>query len=192
MLGLLSAELTGLLAPSSLSRVIGAVFVVAISIEHVEEMDRMLQAFRDAGGVEPPNHGWLRAIRTALGMSVDQLATRVGMSAANLADLEEAEAAGHAPLGELERVASSLGCRLVYGLVPQQTLKTLVEEQVRKVAEKRVGYMEQLLRQHGHALSAKEIGHHVEEFSRIILNHLPGSLWDHLVDDPQPFPDAGT
>lgn len=159
--------------------------MASVSIDHVESLDRALRAFKDLVGVQPPPHGWLRAIRDALGMSVDQLATRVGMTAADLADLEEAEVAGHAPVGELARVAGALGCKFVYGLVPQQTLKQMVEEQVRMIAEKRVGHMEQLLRQHGHSLDAKEIGYHVEEFSRVILTNMPRSLWDYLLDDGQ-------
>lgn len=161
--------------------------MASVSLDKVASLDRALRAFKDALDVQPPQHGWLRTIRSALGMSVDQLAARVGMTPAELADFEEAEVAGHAPMGELARVAAALDCKLVYGLVPRQTLKQMVEEQVRKIAEKRVGYMEQLMRQHGHSLDAKEVGYHIEEFSRIILTQLPGTLWDHLLDEPGGF-----
>lgn len=163
-----------------------AVTVAAISLDDVDALDRTLRAFKDAAAVPLPAQGWLKAIRNALAMSVDQLAARVGMTPAALAELEEAEASGHAPLRDVVRVAAALDCKLVYGLVPQGTLKDLIEQQVRKIAQKRVGYMEELMRQHGHSLDAKEIGHHVEEFSRIILTHIPGSLWDHhLVDESE-------
>jgi len=165
--------------------------VASISLDHVDSLDRMLRVFKAAANVEPPPHGWLRAIRSALAMSVDQLAARVGMTPAELAELEEAEASGHASLREVRRVAAALGCKFVYGLVPQDTLKGVIEQQVRKVAEKRVGHVEELLRQHGHSLDATEIGHHIEEFSRIILTHIPGNLWDHLADESRQLASSG-
>lgn len=161
--------------------------MASISLDHVEALDRTLRAFKAAASIEPPQQGWIKVIRNALAMSVDQLAARVGVTPAQLAELEEAEASGHAPLRDVRRVAAALDCKIVYGLVPQDTLKGLIEQQVRKVAEKRIGCMEELLRQHGHSLDAKEIGHHIEEFSRIILTHIPGSLWDHLVDEHHPL-----
>jgi predicted DNA-binding mobile mystery protein A len=84
----------------------------------------------------PPPRGWVRAIRTALGMSTYELSERVGLSASRVLQLEAAEADGSIRLEMLRRVAHGLNCRVVYALIPAESLDAMVRAQAhRKAAE---------------------------------------------------------
>jgi len=92
------------------------------------------------GKVEAKN-AWLRDMRQAIGMPVDDLARRMGVKRREVNRMERAEENERIMLATLRRAAKGLGCELVYGLVPKEgTLKDLAEAETvkRKIAvEKR-------------------------------------------------------
>ena len=57
----------------------------------------------------------MRAIREALGMSAQELGTRVHVKRQTIENLERSEANGKITLDSLNRAAKALGCRVVYG-----------------------------------------------------------------------------
>jgi len=71
------------------------------------------------GGVVLPYHGWIRAVRDALGVSLGTLGVRLGLTAQGVANLERSEAKRSVRLSDLDRVAEALGCRVVYAFVPK-------------------------------------------------------------------------
>ena len=76
-----------------------------------------------------PAHGWIRAIREALGMSSSDLAQRVGVTPSRVRQLERTEAEGAILLSSLERCARALDCHVCYALVPRQPLEQMVWRQ---------------------------------------------------------------
>ncbi len=84
------------------------------------------------GAFVMPNAGWVRAIRDALGMSAEQLASVMGVSATAVLSMEANERSGRAQLATLQRAADALDCDLVYALVPRQSLDDRVREQAIK------------------------------------------------------------
>ncbi|MCF7688607.1 MAG: hypothetical protein K9M98_00925 [Cephaloticoccus sp.] len=83
-------------------------------------LDARLSALLPAcSSAQPPARGWLRTIRTALGLSQPQVAGPLELTRQSLADLEAAEARGAISLGSLSRVAAVMDCELVYFLVPR-------------------------------------------------------------------------
>jgi predicted DNA-binding mobile mystery protein A len=67
-----------------------------------------------------PSGGWIRAVRTSLGMSVRQMAERMGITQQSAARLEKNEADDVIKLKSLRKAAEALDCRLVYALVPNE------------------------------------------------------------------------
>lgn len=93
--------------------------------------------------VQRPPRGWVKAIREALGMTTAQLAQRLGVSQPAVVSLERTEASGHIRLDTLQRVAFALDCRLIYALVPNQSLEMRVQLRRREVAEQQMAAVEQ-------------------------------------------------
>lgn len=76
--------------------------------------------------------GWVRGIREATGLPVEELARRLGVCRFELLRLEKSEEGQRIQLSTLRRAAEGLGCELVYALVPKVgTLETLAAEQTR-------------------------------------------------------------
>jgi predicted DNA-binding mobile mystery protein A len=82
----------------------------------------------------PPVRGLIRAIRKGLGMSSAQLAKRLGIKQPSVFDLEQSEMKGTIELATLRRVAQSLDCTLIFALVPNRPLETLVQDRARRCA----------------------------------------------------------
>ena len=66
-----------------------------------------------------PRAGWVREIRTALGLSQAQLAARAGISRATVQQMERAEAQRRITLGSLDRLSAAMGCQVALAIVPK-------------------------------------------------------------------------
>lgn len=85
-----------------------------------------------------PHSGWIRAVRTALGMTQGELAARIGITTQSEARLESNERRGTIRLDSLRRAADALDCDLAYVLVPRAgTLEKAVLTQAADVLERR-------------------------------------------------------
>ena len=81
-------------------------------------LDERFRKLRPPARFAPPVRGWIKAIRTALGMSTAQLAKRLRVKQPSVVALEQSETKGTMELATLRRVAAALDCTLVYALVP--------------------------------------------------------------------------
>jgi predicted DNA-binding mobile mystery protein A len=101
-------------------------------------LDRELEAIRAAlPNLRKPRGGWMRTIRSALGMTVQQLARRAGISQPTMTELEKSEAAGRIRLDTLTRIADALDCEVVYALVPRRPLSVIVSDRRKALALER-------------------------------------------------------
>ena len=66
-----------------------------------------------------PRAGWVREIRTALGLSQSQLAARAGVSRATVQQMERAEAQRRITLASLDKLAHAMGCQVALAIVPK-------------------------------------------------------------------------
>ena len=101
----------------------------ATKLKRLQLMDA-LQEFPSAEQAPVPSGGWARAIRDALGLTQGQLAARLKISRQGIQDLEGSEAGRRITLDSLDRLASAMGCRLIYALVPENG--TLEDIRVRR------------------------------------------------------------
>ena len=85
--------------------------------------------------VARPAGGWVRAIRSALGMSTPDLARRLGVTPVAVRKLEVSERNGVVRLDTLARAADAMGCDLVYALVPRTSLEEFVAVRARERAD---------------------------------------------------------
>lgn len=93
-----------------------------------------LERLRLVGEEPTPPVGWIRAIRTSLGMSGTELAARMGVGQSTVSGLEHSEVQGTIRLDTLRRAAEALDCDLVYYLSPRTTLEKAVRDQARRKA----------------------------------------------------------
>ncbi|MDF3056126.1 MAG: mobile mystery protein [Rariglobus sp.] len=85
----------------------------------INSLDSVTQAIRP---VSRPIHGWLAAVRNALGLSRAAVAASLKVTPSAVQDYEKAEKADAITLATLRRVAAAMDCELVVALVPKDAL----------------------------------------------------------------------
>lgn len=83
-----------------------------------------------------PRAGWVREIRTALGLSQSQLAARAGLSRATVQQMERAEAERRITIASLDKLAAAMDCRVAIAILPKGgTLEDVRRRQAAMKAE---------------------------------------------------------
>lgn len=83
-----------------------------------------------------PRTGWVREIRTALGLSQSQLARRAGVSRATVQQMERAEAQRRITLASLDKLAAAMDCQVAVAILPRGgTLEDVRRRQATMKAE---------------------------------------------------------
>jgi predicted DNA-binding mobile mystery protein A len=144
-----------------------------VSVRGRELLDTHFAEWQPLRDIARPPHGWVRAVREALGMSAAVLAARLGVTAGAVIRLEQSEAADRIRLDTLRRAADALGCDLVYLAVPRRPLTMVVRERARQLAHYQVAAVEQTMRLEDQETGAtKEIE---DQLTRRLLER--GGLW---------------
>jgi|SRR5580698_4406105 predicted DNA-binding mobile mystery protein A len=144
-----------------------------VSVRSRRLLDSHFDEWQQLRGLARPPHGWIRAVREALGMSAAVLAARLGITAGAVTRLEQSEAANRIQLDTLRRAADALGCDLVYLLVPRRPLDAVVRDRARELARRQIAAVEQTMRLEDQATGmASEME---ERFAEQLLER--GGLW---------------
>ena len=85
-------------------------------------LDVEMRPFRRAAGDKDATQGLLRAVRLALRIPVGEIARTMGIRQSNVFYSEERELDGTIGMGVLVRAAEAMGCKVVYGIVPNDGL----------------------------------------------------------------------
>jgi predicted DNA-binding mobile mystery protein A len=143
-----------------------------------EQLDRRFKQLKPLISLaKRPEKGWIRAIRTALGMSTGQLAARMNVTQPRITELETAETQGNITVKSLERAAQAMGCRVVYMLVPEHPLQVTLQERARTLAERQFASIQQTMRLEDQAVSSKTFRSQiVRQTAEKLLLH-PSRLW---------------
>jgi predicted DNA-binding mobile mystery protein A len=112
----------------------------------LKQLAATLDKFTNAKQTARPVRGWLRAVREALGVSQEQVASAAKVKRQSIIGFEKAEARDRITIRNLRRVADAMGCELVYAIVPKSgSIQELGEQQARSEATKRVLSVEQTM-----------------------------------------------
>ena len=139
------------------------------------QLDTRFKAFGPSKRYAPPVRGWIKAIREALGMSMEQLAERLKIKQPSLVHIEQSEAKGTIELATLRRVAEALDCTLVYALVPNQPLETTVRARARAFTNKRREHVEHSMLLEDQKVKGKVPAPRLDE---ILRETNPRLFWD--------------
>jgi predicted DNA-binding mobile mystery protein A len=138
-------------------------------------LDERLKKLGPATRYSSPVRGWIKAIREALSMSTAQLANRLHIKQPSVVALEQSEAKGSIELATLRRVAEALDCTLVYALVPNKPLETIVRNRARTFARRRLEPVEHTMLLEDQKVTVKDAEARLDETVR---ETNPRLFWD--------------
>ncbi len=126
-----------------------------------------------------PREGWVRSIRTALGMSGAQLANRLGLSRNQVSVLERREIEGKISINQLKNFANALDCELAYVLIPKQDVDSTIKEQAELVAKKTLTANYQSMFLEAQSIDPKKQAFLIEQLSQELINSGGRKLWNN-------------
>lgn len=127
--------------------------------------------------LQTPRAGWLRAIRTSLGMTADQLAGRLGVTRQSVLLFEKGELKGTISLATLRKVAAAMRCQVVYALLPEIPLEELIDERARAVAKRMLERTRHSMALEGQSASVEADAAQLEERVATLTAKLPPKFW---------------
>lgn len=145
----------------------------------LEQLDIKLRAFEFLKNEGVPPLGWIRTIRTALGMSLQQMANKLSITKQSAAEIEQREIEGTITLKSLREAANTLDMHLVYGFVSMDgSLDALIERKANELARKIVARTSNTMKLEGQQNSDERIQKAIDQRTQELKSEIPKSLWD--------------
>jgi len=145
----------------------------------LQQLNSKMLGFASLKQVAMPPTGWIKAIRTAIGMSMQQLGNKLNVSKQGIMDIEKREKDGSITIKSLREIARAMDMQLVYGFVPNDgSLDALIEKRATELATQIVMRTANTMKLEDQANSKKRIESAIRERATAIKNEMPKILWD--------------
>lgn len=141
-----------------------------------EQLDKRLNGHSIS--VLHSENGWIKLLREALGMSTSQLGKRVGIDQSRISRIENAEIDGDLKLSTLKKVAEGLNMKFVYGFIPNDSLESIVVQQAKIIARKRMERVNKTMRLEEQELSNEEKAKAFDDLVQKILIENSKDFWE--------------
>lgn len=145
----------------------------------LQQLNGKMLEFAALKKVTMPPTGWIKAVRTAIGMSMRQLGYRMNMSRQGVMDMEKREKEGSITIRSLREFARAMDMQLVYGFIPDEgSLDALIEKRATELATQIVLRTAQSMKLEDQANSEKRIETAIMERAAALHDEMPRMLWD--------------
>lgn len=146
--------------------------------------DRVNQAVTQFGDIAiQPNHGlpekgWLKTVRTALGMTGTQLAKKLGVTKARVFKAEQDEPHGSVTLKSMQAMAEAMDCNFVYAIVPKHNVEDVIKQRALDKAREQVNAASTHMTLEGQTLSKEQLEYEIERVAAQIMDKMPSDFWN--------------
>lgn len=145
----------------------------------LQQLNHKITGFAPLQQVTVPPTGWIKAIRTAIGMSMYQLGNKLSISKQGVLDIEKREMDGSITIKSLKEIGRALDMQLVYGFIPNDgSLDALIEKRAFELATKIVLRTSTTMKLEDQGISDERIERAIKERAEEIKNEMPKFLWD--------------
>lgn len=143
-----------------------------------KQLDEKLKDWLSLEQIPRPRSGWLKAIRESLGMTSRQLASLLSTDNAAVLRMEQREVDKKVTLEALEKAAQAMGCRLVYALVPYQSLENIVDQKACEAAAKMLRSVSHSMKLEKQGLTAEANNAQLKDLAQELKTKLDPLLWE--------------
>jgi len=145
----------------------------------IEQLESKIKVYAPITKIAVPPTGWLKAVRMALGMSLQQLANRISITKQSVQEMEQREKDGSISLKSLREAANALDMELVYGFVPKDgSLDALIDRKARELATQIVSRTSNTMKLEDQENSEMRNKKAIEQRTAILKHEMPKILWD--------------
>jgi predicted DNA-binding mobile mystery protein A len=123
--------------------------------------------------------GWIKTIRTSLGMTMQQLGNKLNVSKQNILEIERRELEGNITLKSLRELGNAMDMQLIYGFAPKDgSIEAMIERKAMALATKIVMRASQTMKLEGQENSKAFLEKAIQEKAIILKLEIPKALWD--------------
>jgi len=145
----------------------------------VHQLDDQIRQFVNGQRFDRIPQGWIRSSRTAIGMTLKQLATRLGFSVPAAKNFEMREVDEAITLASLRKIANAMEMDLVYYFKPKQdSLDDLLQIRAELKAKELMERSNQAMLLENQEADNKNKSREYDRLITEIRNQKPSSLWD--------------
>lgn len=145
----------------------------------IAQLDAKMRVLVPLKNLVSPPTGWINAIRTAIGMSLQQLGGRLHITKQSMQGIEQRERDGSITLNTLRETAAALDMHLVYGLVPKEnSLESMIESKAIELATTIVMRTSNTMKLEDQENSKERIEKAIRDRAIEIIHEMPKILWD--------------
>ncbi|MBK9504424.1 MAG: mobile mystery protein A [Bacteroidetes bacterium] len=145
----------------------------------IQQLNKKMASYANLKQVAMPPTGWIKAIRSALGMSQQQLGNKLSITKQSVQEIEQREKEGSITLKSLKEVARAMDMQLVYGFVPNDgTLDALIDRKAKELARQIVMRTSNTMKLEDQQNSNQRLENAIQERANAIRIEMPKILWD--------------
>ena len=145
----------------------------------LQQINKKMERYSSLQEVVIPPTGWVKAIRTSLNMSMQQLGKKLSITRQGIKDIEEREKTGSITIKSLKEIGRVLNMKLVYGFVPiEGSLEALIEKRAIELATTIVLRTSTSMQLEDQGNSEVRLEKAIKEKAEEIIKEMPKILWD--------------
>lgn len=145
----------------------------------IQQLNTKMASYANLKQIAMPPTGWIKAIRSALGMSQQQLGNKLSITKQSVQEIEQREKEGSITLKSLKEVARAMDMQLVYGFVPNDgTLDGLIDRKAKELARQIVMRTSNTMKLEDQQNSTQRLENAIQERANAIRIEMPKILWD--------------
>lgn len=144
-----------------------------------EQLDRKIELLNKLPENIIPIGGWVKAIRSSIGMTLKQLGKRMNASKQSIGQLEQREQEGAITINKLREVAAALNMQLVYGFLPNDnSLEKFIEKRAKQIATEIVMKTSHNMKLENQENSSERLQNAIKNRTNKIVEEMPSYLWN--------------
>src|SRR3989304_624355 len=145
----------------------------------IEQLDRKFSELSSLKEIEIPPNGWIKAIRTAMNMSLVQLAKRLKKTPVSVREIEEREQNKNITLKKLIEVGEALDLQFVYGFLPRESsIEKMIDKRAQQVAREVVMRTSHTMKLEEQEIREERLRQAIKDRADILKQEMPKHLWD--------------
>ena len=145
----------------------------------LKQVSQHLDLFNQANLQPNPPEGWVKTIRTAMNMTLAQLAKKMKVSIATVKVFEKREKAGTITIRSLREIAKALDMEFVYAIIPKtSTLENYVDKKAEEKAMEIVNRTDISMSLEDQQNSRERLMEAQQEKANELKKEIPKFLWD--------------
>ncbi|MCB0350849.1 MAG: mobile mystery protein A [Bdellovibrionales bacterium] len=140
------------------------------------QLDRFYKELKKIN-LKRPKEGWVKEVRSSLGMSLEDLGKRLGTIKQRIQAIEKSELDGKVTVESLQKTAEAMGCDFIYFIVPKESLEKVIETQAEIAARSMLSQVDKTMKLEKQGMDSNEQKQAIDDMKKKILSEKINKIW---------------